>query len=209
MMYNNTNNKVSISGRIANIVQYSHEVFGEKFYEFTLAVERNSGTKDLLTITASQHLLNEYQYYIDNIDRGNRITVKGQFRSYNKMDGDKSKLMLTVFAQDILPYDETITPNEVELTGYICKPTVYRETPLGREVCDIILAVNRQYNKSDYIPCIVWGRNARFAGNLQVGQQIKITGRLQSRNYEKKLDDETTVTKTAYEVSVSRIEVVE
>lgn len=117
--------------------------------------------------------------------------------------------MLTVFAQDILPYDETITPNEVELTGYICKPTVYRETPLGREVCDILIAVNRQYNKSDYIPCIVWGRNARFAGNLNVGQQIKVVGRLQSRNYEKKLDDETTIIKTAYEVSVSRIEVVE
>lgn len=118
--------------------------------------------------------------------------------------------MLTVFAQELLPYDGTINPNEVELTGYICKPTVYRTTPLGRDVCDVLLAVNRsKYNKSDYIPCIVWGRNAKFAGNLNVGENIKVIGRLQSRNYQKKLNDETLVTKTAYEVSVSRIEVVE
>lgn len=199
-----TNNTVTLSGRLISNLDFSHEIFGEKFYEFTLAVKRNSGTEDFLPICVSERL--PYGWLSD----GDNVTIKGQFRSYNKVDGDKSKLMLTIFAQELLPYDGTINPNEVELTGYICKPTVYRTTPLGRDVCDILLAVNRlKYNKSDYIPCIVWGRNAKFAGNLNVGENIKVIGRLQSRNYQKKLNDETLVTKTAYEVSVSRIEVVE
>lgn len=181
---------------------FSHEVFGEKFYEFKLAVNRTSGTEDLLTVTASEHLLAAYKG--KDVEK---CTVEGQFRSYNKVEGDKSKLMLTIFARNILPYDETINPNTAEITGYICKPPIYRTTPFNREICDLLIAVNRQYNKSDYIPCIVWGRNARFAGNLAIGKQVKVVGRLQSRNYQKKLD-ETTVTKTAYEVSVSRIEVV-
>ena len=156
---------------------------------------------DMLPISVSEHLLSA------ELTDDSLVTIKGQFRSYNKMAGEKSKLMLTVFARDVLPYDESANPNMLELTGYICKPPVYRTTPFNREICDLLLAVNRQYNKSDYIPCIVWGRNARFAGNLAVGEHINVVGRAQSRNYQKKLDDDTVVTRTAYEVSVSKISV--
>lgn len=200
-MNTNGNNAVSLSGKVVGEPVYSHEVFGEKFYEITLSVNRLSGMADLLPVSVSEHLLN------DRLHNDGMVTVKGQFRSYNKMSGEKSKLMLTVFARDVLPFDETENPNMLELTGYICKPPVYRTTPFNREICDLLIAVNRQYNKSDYIPCIVWGRNARFAGNLSVGERINVVGRAQSRNYQKKLDDDTVVTRTAYEVSVSKISV--
>lgn len=200
-MNTNGNNVVTLSGRVVGQPEYSHEVFGEKFYEVTLSVNRLSGMEDLLPVSVSEHLL------CDRLREGELVTINGQFRSYNKMAGERSKLMLTVFARDVLPYDETANPNMLELTGYICKPPVYRTTPFNREICDLLIAVNRQYNKSDYIPCIVWGRNARFAGNLAVGERINVVGRAQSRNYQKKLDDDTVVTRTAYEVSVSKISV--
>ncbi len=202
MTANLQNNIVSISGRVMGEPEYSHEIYGEKFYEVTLCVKRLSGMDDLLPISVSEHLLSQ------DFHEGKYVTVTGQFRSYNKTVGDKSKLMLTVFVRDVLPYDSTVNPNTLELTGYICKPPVYRTTPFNREICDVLLAVNRQYNKSDYIPCIVWGRNARFAGSLSVGERINVVGRVQSRNYQKKLPDETVVTRTAYEVSVSKITVV-
>lgn len=199
---NQCNNSVTLSGKIMSEPIYSHEIFGEKFYEVTLAVKRLSGMDDFLPISVSEHLLS------DTFHEGQSVTVSGQFRSYNKTVGDKSKLMLTVFVRDVLPYDETINPNTLELTGYICKPPIYRTTPFNREICDVLIAVNRQYNKSDYIPCIVWGRNARFAGSLNVGEHINVIGRVQSRNYQKKLDDDIVVTRTAYEVSVSKITVI-
>ena len=202
MTANLQNNSVTISGIVTTEPVYSHEIYGEKFYEVTLAVKRLSGMDDYLPISVSEHLLS------DAFHEGQMVTVAGQFRSYNKTVGDKSKLMLTVFARDVLPFDETINPNTLELTGYICKPPIYRTTPFNREICDVLLAVNRQYNKSDYIPCIVWGRNARFAGSLTVGEHINVVGRVQSRNYQKKLPDETVVTRTAYEVSVSKITVI-
>lgn len=202
MTNNLRNNSVTLSGTVTGAPVYSHEIYGEKFYEVTLTVKRLSGMDDLLPISVSEHLMS------DVFKEGNQVTVSGQFRSYNKAVGDKSKLMLTVFVRDVLPYDETINPNTLELTGYICKPPVYRTTPFNREICDVLIAVNRQYNKSDYIPCIVWGRNARFAGNLSVGEHINVVGRVQSRNYQKKLDDDTVVTRTAYEVSVSKISVI-
>lgn len=201
MNTNMGNNVVTLSGKVVGNPVYSHEVFGEKFYEITLAVNRLSGMADMLPVSVSEHLLSEL------IADGEQVTIKGQFRSYNKLVGERSKLMLTVFARDVLPYDESANPNMLELTGYICKPPVYRTTPFNREICDLLIAVNRQYNKSDYIPCIVWGRNARFAGNLAVGERINVVGRAQSRNYQKKLDDDTVVTRTAYEVSVSKITV--
>ena len=185
-----TNNTITLSGKVVSQPVFSHEVFGEKFYEVSLSVKR-----------LSEHLLGEY------LAEGNDVTIKGQFRSYNKIIGDRSKLMLTVFARDVMPFDEDINPNMMELTGYICKQPIYRTTPFNREICDLLIAVNRQYNKSDYIPCIVWGRNARFAGNLSVGEHISVVGRVQSRNYQKRLDDDTVVTRTAYEVSVSKITV--
>lgn len=200
-MINAQNNSVVLSGRIVGEPSFSHEIFGERFYEVSLAVKRLSGQEDVLPISVSEHL------FCDRIFDGSLVTVKGQFRSYNKFVEDKSKLMLTVFVRDILPFDDTINPNSMELTGFICKPPVYRTTPFNREICDLLVAVNRQYNKSDYIPCIVWGRNARFAAGLEVGQQVSICGRVQSRNYQKKLDGDEVVTRTAYEVSVSKIAV--
>lgn len=202
MTANLQNNSVTISGMIMGKPVFSHEVYGEKFYEVTLSVKRLSGMDDFLPISVSEHLLS------DVFSEGNYVTVSGQFRSYNKTVEDKSKLMLTVFVRDVLPYDETINPNTLELTGYICKPPIYRTTPFNREICDVLIAVNRQYNKSDYIPCIVWGRNARFAGSLSVGEHINVVGRVQSRNYQKKLPDDTVVTRTAYEVSVGKITVI-
>lgn len=201
-MTNLQNNVATLSGTVVGEAVFSHEVFGEKFYEVTLSVKRLSGLEDLLPISVSEHLLTSA------FTNGNSVTVTGQFRSYNKNVGERSKLMLTVFVRDVLPYDETSNPNVVELTGYICKQPIYRTTPFNREICDVLLAVNRQYNKSDYIPCIVWGRNARFAGTLPVGKHVSVVGRVQSRNYQKKLPDDTVVTKTAYEVSVSKISLV-
>ncbi len=197
-----TNNAVTLSGKVVGEPAFSHEVFGEKFYEVTLSVKRLSGMDDLLPISVSEHLVDDKFY------DGANVSIKGQFRSYNKTVGERSKLMLTVFVRDVFDYDDTINPNTVELSGYICKPPVYRTTPFNREICDLLIAVNRQYNKSDYIPCIVWGRNARFASGLPVGEHINLSGRVQSRNYQKKLPDETVVTRTAYEVSVSKITVV-
>jgi len=133
------------------------------------------------------------------------VTLFGQFRSYNKLVDGKSKLMLTVFVREILDYDEESNPNAIELIGFICKPTIYRTTPFNREICDMLVAVNRAYNKSDYIPCIAWGRNARFVQYLTVGEQVAVYGRIQSREYQKKISDEQVVTKTAFEVSISRI----
>ncbi|MCM1289964.1 MAG: single-stranded DNA-binding protein [Corallococcus sp.] len=194
------NNTVTLSGTVMNEPTFSHEIYGEKFYEIILAVKRLSGMEDVLPVSVSEHLLTQ------EVALGNRITVSGQFRSYNKTVEERSKLMLTVFARDIMPFDETLNPNTLSLTGYVCKPPVFRKTPFEREICDILIAVNRQYGKSDYIPCIVWGRNARFAQNLPVGSHVTLTGRVQSRNYQKKLDDETVVTRTAYEVSANKID---
>jgi len=197
---NALNNSVTLAGTIINEPTFSHEIYGEKFYEIILAVKRLSGMEDILPVSVSEHLLTS------EVACGNKITVSGQFRSYNKTVEDRSKLMLTVFARDLMPFDETLNPNTLTLTGYICKPPVFRKTPFEREICDILIAVNRQYGKSDYIPCIVWGRNARFAQNLPVGSHITLTGRVQSRNYQKKLSDDTVVTRTAYEVSANKID---
>lgn len=199
MTTNQTNNSVILCGTVKGEPVYSHEVFGEKFYEVMLAVKRLSGMDDVLPVSVSGHLLG------DGFRDGCEVTVKGQFRSYNKIVGERSKLMLTVFVRDVEPFDPTVNPNTMQLSGFICKPPVYRTTPFNREICDLLVAVNRQYNKSDYIPCIVWGRNARFAEKLAVGQHIDIVGRVQSRNYQKRLDDDTVVTRTAYEVSVGKI----
>ena len=194
------NNKVTLCGVVASLPEYSHEVYGEQFFNLYLAVERLSDNQDIIPITVSDRIIRE-----NNFEVGTKICVKGQFRSYNKIEDEKSKLMLTVFVREVLTqYDENIT-NEIELCGFICKNPIYRTTPFKREICDILVAVNRAYNKSDYLPCIAWGRNARFAKNLQIGQAINIVGRIQSRDYQKKIDDEKMITKTAYEISISQI----
>ena len=201
-MNNIATNKVFLSGEIVSTPVFSHEMFGEEFFETEIAVKRLSEQVDVIPLTVSERLITE-----KNLKQGDRISLAGQFRSYNKMAEGKSKLMLTVFVRDILDYDEQANPNSIELIGFICKPTVYRTTPFNREICDMLVAVNRAYNKSDYIPCIAWGRNARFVKYLSVGEQVAVFGRIQSREYQKKISEDEIVTKTAFEVSVSRITV--
>ena len=197
------NNRVFLSGRVAREPQYSHELFGEGFYEFYIEVKRLSGQPDVLPVTVSERIMNGVE-----LSEGSPVALSGQFRSYNKLENEHSKLMLTVFVRDFIPYDaEEQNPNVVELNGYICKPPVYRTTPFNREICDVLLAVNRGYNKSDYIPCIAWGRNARFVRDAEVGLNVVIGGRIQSRKYNKKLDDDTIEERVAYELSVGKISV--
>ena len=194
------NNKVTLSGVVASLPEYSHEVYGEEFFTVYLAVERLSDHQDIIPITVSDRILKE-----NNFEIGARIGLKGQFRSYNKIENEKSKLMLTVFVREIISSEENNITNEIQLLGYVCKAPIYRTTPFKREICDVLIAVNRAYNKSDYLPCIAWGRNARFAKSLKVGANVSIIGRIQSRDYQKKLDDNQVVTKTAYEISISHI----
>ena len=194
------NNKVFLSGTIVGERTFSHEIYGEGFYEMKVAVKRLSGQEDVLPVTVSERLLSEKDCAV-----GNHVSAVGQFRSYNKLVGTKSKLMLTVFLRDIVDDDYCANPNSIVLKGYICKPPTYRTTPFNREICDMLVAVNRAYNKSDYIPCIAWGRNARFVKNLAVGEAVALSGRVQSRQYQKKLSETETVVLTAYEVSVSKL----
>ncbi len=194
------NNKVFISGEIVSDAEFSHEVYGEGFYEMNVLVKRLSGQGDVLPMTVSERLIADKQ-----LKKGVIINALGQFRSYNKLVDGKSKLMLTVFVRELIDGVAVKNPNSIVLSGYICKPPVYRTTPFNREIADILIAVNRSYNKSDYIPCIAWGRNARFAKNLAVGEKIAIAGRIQSREYQKRISDEEIKVMTAYEVSISKL----
>ncbi len=194
------NNKVFVSGEIVTNAEFSHEVYGEGFYEMNVLVKRLSGQGDILPITISERLISDKDLKV-----GVTINALGQFRSYNKLVDGKSKLMLTVFVRELLDDSPMRNPNSIVLTGYICKPPIYRTTPFNREIADVLIAVNRSYNKSDYIPCIAWGRNARFAKNLAVGEKIAVSGRIQSREYQKKITDDDVRTLTAYEVSISKL----
>ncbi len=211
------NNYLTLVGKVTGEKKFSHEIYGERFYIFNLEIPRLSGVSDLIPITISERLISE-----DTLTEGQKLLVKGQFRSYNSYESEKNRLILTVFAKDVKVISEEeqseeeneitrkdVITNEVVLVGYICKKPIYRQTPFGREIADILLAVNRAYNKSDYIPCIAWGRNARFCQNLEVGAQIKLVGRVQSRTYEKKHEDGSVETRVAYEVSVGSLEVIE
>jgi len=199
------NNSVSLSGSIISKPVFSHEVYGEGFYTFTIEVPRLSNTYDYLPVMFSERLLP-----LEKFEIGKMVAVDGQFRSYNNYGNESGhKLLLTVFARDIVVLDnieDAKIINSIYLNGFICKKPVYRTTPFGREIADILLAVNRAYNKSDYIPCIAWGRNARYAANFEIGDNIRIWGRIQSRNYQKKLPDGTVEERTAYEVSISKME---
>ena len=160
------NNKVYLNGEIVSEATFSHEVYGEGFYEMSVLVKRLSGQADILPVTISERLIQDR-----NLKIGSEISAIGQFRSYNKLLDGKSKLMLTVFVRELLEGEAQKNPNSIVLSGYICKPPVYRTTPSNREIADLLVAVNRSYNKSDYIPCIAWGRNARFVKNLAVGER--------------------------------------
>ena len=201
------NNHLVLRGKIVSDKSYSHEIYGEKFYVFNLEVIRLSSTVDIIPITISERLLTGL-----DLDIGKKVVVEGQFRSYNNYENERNRLILTVFAKEINEIegedDKEEVTNEVILVGYVCKKPIYRQTPFGREIADVLLAVNRAYNKSDYIPSIAWGRNARFCQNMEVGTEVKITGRVQSRTYEKKYEDGTTETRVAYEVSIASMEIV-
>ena len=202
MDFTDTNNYAHLTGVIVSEIEISHNVFDEAFYLFYLEVGRLSGTCDIIRIIASERL------FADNlIQKGERVTVIGQFRSYNSLEDGTNRLILSVFAKDLLPpdEDENKNPNFLYLNGYLCKEPVFRTTPFGREIADLLLAVNRTYNKSDYIPIITWGRNARFSKHLSVGTKIEVVGRIQSRVYQKRVGEDEYIEKTAYEVSVSRL----
>ena len=210
------NNYLTLVGKVTGEKKFSHEIYGERFSVLNLTIPRLSGISDIIPITISERLFEDGM-----LEEGKKLLVKGQFRSYNSYEGERNRLILTVFAKDVKVLEENeeetenefakkdVVTNEVVLTGYICKKPIYRQTPFGREIADILLAVNRAYNKSDYIPCIAWGRNARFCQNLAVGSQIKLVGRVQSRTYEKKYEDGTVEERVAYEVSVGSLEVIE
>ena len=201
------NNKIELCGVIASVPELNHKTYDENFYGFRLSCSRKSTEKDMLPIIVSDRLVE-----IKDLQVGKKISVKGQVRTFNKhISDDKRKLLIMVFARDVREVEEESESapefnNNVKLSGYICKPPVYRVTPKGREIADVLIAVNRTYGKSDYIPCITWGRNARYTGNLDVSTRVDVEGRLQSREYTKKLDDGTEEIRTAYEISVSRIE---
>ncbi len=197
-----TTNKVRLAGEIASVPALTHEICGEGFYEFFVSVPRLSGKCDVIPVTAAERLLCGV-----TLREGDKISVEGQFRSYNRISDGRSKLMLTLFVKEFTdPLCTDAEPNSVELTGYICKEPVYRTTPLSREICDLLLAVNRAFGKSDYLPCIAWGRNARYCKTLPVGAKLHVEGRIQSREYVKKLSEEESETRTAYEISVGKIE---
>lgn len=201
------NNQVSIMGKIISGFTFSHEVFGEGFYMMDVSVQRLSDSSDVVPVMVSERLIDVTQDY-----QGEYIQIFGQFRSYNRHEEKKNRLVLSVFAREISFVNgegDKVKSNQIFLDGYICKTPIYRRTPLGREISDMLLAVNRPYGKSDYIPCICWGRNARFTSGFEVGGHVQIWGRIQSREYVKKLDDDTTEKRVAYEVSVSKLEYVD
>jgi len=208
------NNQLTLVGKVASEKRFSHEIYGEKFYMFDIEIPRLSDIKDIIPVTISERLIDDNKLVI-----GAKALIKGQFRSYNSYENEKNKLILTVFAKDIVFEDELSEEekenikkqqlsNEVILLGYICKKPVYRQTPFGREIADVLIAVNRAYSKSDYIPAIAWGRTARFCQNMEPGTEVKVIGRVQSRNYEKKYEDGTVEMKVAYELSIGNLEVV-
>lgn len=190
------NNQVTLLGCACSDFEFSHEMYGEKFFQIMISIERTSGTTDIIPVVASERLIDVSGSYGDKY-----IYVEGQFRSYNMDDGKKKHLMLFVFASCIYTTNETESINQILLDGYICKEPTFRKTPFGREITDLIIASNRQYGKSDYIPCISWGRNAFFASSFLIGQHVSLEGRIQSREYMK--NDETRI---AYEVSIVKLD---
>lgn len=198
------NNQVNIAGEILSELTFSHDVFGEGFYMMEISVGRLSESSDVIPVMVSERLIDVKKNYT-----GMNAVVSGQFRSYNRHEESRNRLVLSVFAREIEiveELEESVRPNYIFLDGYVCKPPIYRKTPLGREIADVLLAVNRPYGKSDYIPCICWGRNARFAENFFVGGHAQVWGRIQSREYQKKISETEFEKRIAYEVSVSKLE---
>lgn len=198
------NNRVTIIGEVVSEFEFSHEVYGEGFYTVKISVNRLSNSVDIIPLLVSERLVD-----VNEDMRGMMIEATGQFRSHNSHEETRNRLVLAIFVREIEfvdVYDEEISTNQIFLDGYICKPPIYRKTPLGREIADLLIAVNRPYGKSDYIPCIAWGRNARYAAGFEVGGHIQVYGRIQSREYTKKISETDCEKRVAYEVSVSKIE---
>ena len=201
------NNQVTVMGEVISDFSFSHEIFGEGFYMVDISVKRLSDSYDIIPVMVSERLLDVTADY-----KGMYIGINGQFRSYNRHEEHKNRLVLSVFAREVEFLDEmeeSSKTNQIYLDGYICKEPIYRKTPLGREIADVLLAVNRPYGKSDYIPCICWGRNARYASQFKIGERCAVWGRIQSREYMKKLDEERIERRVAFEVSVSKLELLE
>lgn len=196
---NSDTNRIRLAGRVEEDAVFSHSMYGEEFYDFKLAVKRRSGAEDIINVTLSDRLAGTMPL------SGEKLAVSGQIRTYNEICDGNNRLKVIMFCLDS-PEQYYIDINEVILDGYLCKKPYYRITPAGREICDIMLAVNRFGGKSDYIPCIAWGRNARFVDTLDIGAHIRIKGRFQSRKYEKKDPDGSSITRMAYEVSVISLE---
>ena len=195
------NNKVYMQGVVDTVPELNHVVKDEEFYSFNLVVARLSGQNDIIPVMISKRLIDFY-----NIQKGDYLAVKGQFRSFNKIENEKRKLILSVFVKEVCEWDESANPNVIELNGFVCKPVIYRTTPFAREICDVLLAVNRNFNKSDYIPCIAWGNNAQIISQMGVPTNLKIIGRIQSREYMKTIEEGASpITKVAYEVSISKL----
>ena len=201
-MIQSSSNIIMLCGTVAEEAVFSHEVFGESFYTFKMEIKRLSGQKDILPVMVSERLMTGKE-----IKQGKRFSITGQLRSYNIITDNKSKLQLQTFVREITEDETNEDTNAIVIDGYICKPPVYRVTPFSREIADILIAVNRAYGKSDYIPSICWGRNARYCRELEVGSGIHVEGRLQSREYQKKIDEDNVISKIAYEVSVSKLAV--
>ena len=203
MQKNFENNQVKLVGEVVGDAVFSHEVYGEGFYLTEVMVARKSEAVDVIPVMVSERMCD-----VDNLF-GKRLRITGQFRSFNRHEAKKNRLVLYVFVKELEFLDdkqESLEENDVFLDGYVCKEPVYRKTPLGREIGDMLVAVNRSYGKSDYIPCICWGRNARFASGFEVGAHVQLWGRIQSREYVKKISETESETRTAYEVSISRVE---
>ncbi len=196
------NNHLILKGKIKQLPTYSHTVMGEGFFEMFVEVQRLSEEVDVLPVTISERMITDFKI-------GDEIALTGQFRSYNKLEGGKSRLMLTIFVKELINPDELNETNNIYLLGYICKEPIYRTTPFGREICDVLLAVNRAYSKSDYLPCIAWGRNARFVRDMNVGEKVEVQGRIQSRKYQKRNDLGELETRVAYEISLSGVVAIE
>lgn len=206
-MNKETNNKAELAGVILSEPEYSHTVYGETFYLMDIGVARNSGTIDKIRLLISEKLFEQDDKYT-----GKTVRVSGEYRSFNKHENDTSRLLLFLFVNDIEETDCTceddVKTNSIELEGNICREPIYRKTPFGREIADLLIAVNRAHGKSDYIPCITWGRNAKSASRIEVGTRVRVEGRIQSREYVKRISETEAENRIAYEVSASRIEVI-
>ncbi len=194
-------NKVYLYGMVVSNPTPCDDYYGSDYCNIQISVRRLSSIIDTIPVTLHRDLVEQY-----NVKLGDNLAILGEFRSYNKIENNRSRLMLSVFVHEITDEIDTTNPNIIELSGYICKLPVYRTTPFNREIADLLIACNRNSNRSDYLPAIAWGRNARFAKNIMVGEQVHILGRIQSREYQKRLDNGEMQTRTEYEISIKEID---